>query len=354
MTRILVVDDDPSVRRLLDEVLKLEGYECVPAADAEEARARLAEDTFELALLDIMMPGESGIELLADVRTKYPEVAVVMVTGVDNPQLAKMAIETGASGYVVKPFAPNEMVITVANALHRRKLELAHLEGLRKLQAELEERKRAIDEVTVLLDQATGAVSSFREDTVLRLARTVELRDEGTGKHLRRMSLMSELIAGRLELSEEQCEAIGVASILHDVGKIAIPDDILLKPGKLTSEEYDIVKRHTHIGYELLQGSQSEVLQLGADIALSHHEWWDGNGYPLGYTGGGIPLCGRIAAVADVFDALTSSRPYRPAFSVSTAVEMMQDERGTHFDPEILDVLISDLESPVHIVHQYA
>lgn len=354
VSRILIVDDDASIRGLLTQLLELEGHRCESAASAAEARQKLEHNTFELILLDVMMPGESGMVLLEHVRTHHAESAVMMVTGVDDTNLAKTAIQHGVFGYTIKPFNTTQLVIDVERALHGRELELARLQNLSELRAEVAEGNKAVSEASRLLEQATGALRSFKEEIVLRLARTVELRDEETGKHLQRMSMLSELLAHRMGFSDEECEEVAISSMLHDVGKVAVPDQILLKPGKLTADEFEVVKTHTHIGYELLKGSEAEVLQDGAEVALSHHEWWDGNGYPLGHEGEDIPLTARIAAVADVFDALTSRRHYRGAFLLGDAAEMMKAERGTHFDPDLLDTFMNNLPAAAEIVAHHS
>jgi HD-GYP domain-containing protein (c-di-GMP phosphodiesterase class II) len=192
--------------------------------------------------------------------------------------------------------------------------------------------------------KAEQELHSSRLETIRRLARAVEMRDIETGGHIERIGLFAAVIGERLELGAERVEMLRIASPMHDVGKIGIPDSVLLKPGKLTSEEMVEMQRHAEIGHELLMGSGSEMLELAAIIALTHHEWVDGSGYPRGLKGEAIPLEGRIVAVADVFDALTSDRVYRPAFGVEQATEMMAAERGTHFDPAVLDALLGDLK----------
>lgn len=350
MTRILIVDDDPSIRTLLTFLVQFEGYTCVPASGPEEARKRLAEEDFTLVLLDVMMPGESGMDLLKHIRMHHPRTAVLMITGLDDPHLGKSALEFGAYGYMVKPFRESELLINIANAVHRREIELENLEHIARLQEKIEERTKAIEAATRSVEEARDQVRTYKEETVLKLARTVELRDEETGKHIRRIALLSDFLCRRIELSDKESELISISSMLHDVGKIAVPDKVLLKPGTLTPEEFEAVKLHTHAGFELLQGSESDLLQRGAEIALSHHEWWNGAGYPLGLRESNIPLSGRVCAVADVFDALTNRRSYRPAFPLRVAVEMMEEERETHFDPDMLDLFLGGIDEVKEIV----
>ncbi len=337
MPQLLIVDDDEALRRWEERVVRDNGYTCDSACDAEDARAHLQKDSYRLALLDVNMPGESGIDLLSQIRRDHPDVAVVMVTGEDSTELAMTAIELGAYGYLVKPVGSGELLINVANALHRRRSEAQNRSVLERLQAAVGKRDDQLAEALQDLELAETKVWVSQAETILRLARLMEFRDEETGRHLHRMSSYCELLARRIGLSAERCELIRLASQLHDVGKVAVPDGILLKPGKLTPEELEIVKGHAETGYKMLAGSTSEAVRLGAAIARSHHERWDGNGYPRRLAGEDIPLEGRIAAVADVFDALSSDRVYRSALSVKATVKMMLDERGQHFDPTLLD-----------------
>jgi putative two-component system response regulator len=335
MTELLIVDDNQPLRRWAGRVVHERGYSCDVAEDAEAARERMGNNNYELVLLDINMPGESGMQLLSHIRTSHPEVAVVMVTAEDDTQMAMGAIELGAYGYLIKPVGAGELLINVANALHRRKRELESLRVLRSLESIALERGHELEGVLQDLRLSENQVWASQAETIFRLARLVEFRDEETGHHLHRMSSFCEILARRVGLSEQRAELVRLSSQLHDVGKVAVPDAILLKPGKLSVEEFEVMKGHAETGFQMLADSTSEVVQLGATIARSHHERWDGSGYPQGLAGEAIPLEGRIAALADVFDALTSDRVYRPAFPLQSAVEIMCEEQG-HFDPRIL------------------
>jgi putative two-component system response regulator len=273
------------------------------------------------------MPGESGLKLLEHVLSNYPRTAAVMVTGIDEPEFAEVALQSGAYGYIIKPYTQNEIVIAVANALRRLNLELesnAHTDSLEQIVAAR----------TAALERSARELKLTREETVRRLSRAIEYRDEETGEHTERMSRYAALLAARVGLDSE---SIRLASPLHDVGKVALPDSILLKPGKLTADERCEMQRHAEVGYRILTGSGSALLELAATIAWTHHEKFDGSGYPRGLERDEIPIEGQIAAVADVFDALTSDRPYRPAFPDEEAVQIMKDARGTHFAPYLLD-----------------
>jgi len=348
VTELLLVDDDQALRRWAERVTSERGYSCEGTDNAREARMRLRENTYELVLLDVHIPGESGMGLLSHIRASYPQSAVVMLTGEDDPQLAMSAIELGAYGYMVKPVRSGELLINVANALHRRRRELESERVLEQLRATVDQRSQRLEETLQDLQLSETRVWVSQAETILRLARLVEFRDEETGHHLQRMSAYCELLARQVGLGDERCELIRLASQLHDVGKVAVPDSILLKHGKLTPEEFEIIKSHAETGYMMLAGSASEVVQMGALIARTHHERWDGSGYPRGLAGEDIPIEGRIAAVADVFDALTSDRVYRSAFPVTSAVELMHAENGSHFQPELLETFFaqqSELDS---------
>jgi cyclic di-GMP phosphodiesterase len=277
-----------------------------------------------------------------------------MVAGEDSPKLAMTAIEQGAYGYLVKPVKTGELLINVANALHRRRLELDNGRLVQRLQATVDDRSHELEEALRDLELSETKVWVSQAETIFRLARLVEFRDEETGHHLHRMSSYCGILARGTGFSEQRCELVRLASQLHDVGKVAVPDSILLKHGKLTPEEFEVVKGHAETGFQMLSGGASEVVQLGALIARTHHERWDGSGYPRGLAGNDIPAEGRIAAVADVFDALTSDRVYRPALPVKSAIEMMRDERGHHFDPELLDAFLLALPEIEAIRQAYA
>ena len=354
MPELLIVDDDDAMRHWEERVMRDQGYSCDGAGDAPAVRLCLSRSSYELALLDVNIPGESGMELLTHIRSSHPEVAVMMVTGEDSTELALSAIEQGAYGYLIKPVAAGELLINVANALRRRRGELQNQRLMQSLRATAEERGHQLEEALQDLELSETKVWVSQAETIFRLARMVEFRDEETGHHLNRMSSYCEILARLMGFSDEHCEQIRLASQLHDVGKVAVPDSILLKRGKLTAVEFEVIKGHADKGFQMLSGSASEVVQLGALIALTHHEHWDGSGYPRGLAGKDIPPEGRIAAVADVFDALTSDRVYRSALPVKSAIDMMRSERGSHFDPDMLDAFFDALSEIEAIRHAYA
>jgi putative two-component system response regulator len=305
-------------------------WECETAADAAEARMLLARRGFALVICDVNMPGESGTDLTRWIREHHPDVAVLMATGIDDPQLAQSVLELGAYGYLVKPFKRHEVQINVANALGRRRLELEN----RDHRALLEQRVEA----------RTQELRRSREETIRRLSLAIEFRSRETGEHVERIGNGAALIARRLRLNPGRCELIRLAAPLHDVGKIGISDEILLKPEPLTAAERERMENHAEIGYRLLTGSGSDLLETAATIAWTHHERWDGIGYPRRLAGEAIPIEGRITAVMDVFDALTHDRVYRPAMTMDRALETIRAGRERHFDPAIVDAFLASLD----------
>ncbi|MBV8065312.1 MAG: response regulator [Actinobacteria bacterium] len=305
---ILCVDDDPGVRKAIRRMLVDAGHTCETAGDVCEARRLLARDRYSIVLCDIGLPGESGLDLLAELGHE-PGIATVMVTGSTEPGTAGLALELGATGYVTKPFGPDELLINVDTAARRRRKDEAVNEELRLAYAE----------------------------TVKRLGRAMEYHDGETGAHLERVGDAAAAIARELGLPAVVSERIALASPLHDIGKIAISERLLRKRGPLSRCERLEMERHTEVGHDLLTGSGNELLELAATIAWTHHERWDGTGYPRRLAGEDIPVAGRIVAVADVYDALTSDRPYRRAWLREDAFDFIRTEAEAAFDPAVVD-----------------
>jgi putative two-component system response regulator len=350
---ILVVDDEELIRALVQRVLKRAGYNnLMTASSAEEAIDLLATATVELVLTDMQMPGGSGLELLNHIHENIPGVATLMVTVIDDPALAQSALSLGAYGYIIKPFRQSELLIGVSNALRRRELEIENQQQRDHLEESVKLRSADLWGAVVKLELSENDVRASRTETIERLAIAAEFRDEETGYHVARMSRYSEILAKKCA-DDELCRDIREASSLHDVGKIGIPDGVLLKPEPLTRDERLIIEEHPLIGHRILTGSESPLLRLAAEIALTHHEWVDGTGYPNGLKGDAIPLAGRIAAIADVFDALTSNRVYRRSFPLMEAVEIMKKESGTHFDPKLLSAFWEVLPQVLTVEHEY-
>jgi putative two-component system response regulator len=333
---VLVVDDEEMLKTTLVRLLTNAGCGKVSTASSgDEARTLLAAEDIDLILTDMQMPGGSGIELLTYVHDTMPTVATLMVTGVDDANLANKALALGAYGYIIKPFRQSEVLIGVSNALRRRHLEIENMAHRDRLEEIVKERTTDLWAAIVKLETAEKDVLTSRTETIERLAVAGEFRDEDTGFHVARMSKYCEILA-RAAGEENLAATIREASCLHDVGKIGVPDGILLKPGPLLPGERATMQKHAEIGYAILSGSASPLLNLAAEIAITHHERFDGAGYPNHLAGDAIPLAGRMAGIADVFDALTSNRVYRKAFPLMEAVEMMKEEAGAHFDPDLL------------------
>jgi putative two-component system response regulator len=351
--QVLIVDDEEPIRRLLGYLLEPHGYAVTLAGESREARQQLEKKSYALVLCDVNMPGESGMDLVRHILAQYPLTAVIMVTGLDSPVLANAALEMGAFGYVVKPFEANEVLINVANALRRRRLEIENNLHRENLEEVVRTRTIALQQALDWLERSEKELRLSREETIQRLAIAAEFRDSATAQHIQRMSHYCELLARRFGLSPDRCDLIRTASPMHDIGKIGTPDHVLLKPGKFTPEEFNVIAQHAEIGYRILGGSDAELLKVAALIAWTHHERWDGSGYPRNLKGESIPIEGRIASIADAFDALTTERVYKPAFPFEHAVDLMVKHRGEHFDPDLLDVFIGSIDDIRRIHDQY-
>jgi PAS domain S-box-containing protein len=462
LARILITDDQPEMLQLVDRALG-KRYRCEFAATVAQAHKKLACTTYQLALCDIQMTGGSGLALAEEITEEHPEIAVVLIAGKDDPEVAARAFGFGGHGvhgYLVKPFWPGQLLITVMNALRRRQLEdfeSAHrlnleerrqtiidmapmpvyvkdedlryvfanaqaddLAGLERgkllgrtdeaimsaealaltrtvdrqilkkgttheaeetleiggvertfqtvkfplvdedgkatavcgISTDVTAQKEALrlrDELATAQQQAIDELRLSRQETIERLTKAIELHDFSTGKHVDRMAKVASFLGAHLGLDSERVHLLQLAAPMHDVGKIATPSEILRKPGPLTPEEREEMKRHTTIGHEILVNSESELLHLAATIALTHHEHYDGSGYPQGLVGEEIPLEGRITALADVFDALLSDRHYRPALTVDETVEIIREGRGHQFDPQIVDLLLEHLDEALSL-----
>jgi putative two-component system response regulator len=339
---ILVVEDDAVSRMFAGRILEPR-YDVSFAADAHEARGKLIGAPIDLLISDIYLPGENGMDLVETVLGREDNIAVVMVTGADDPRLVERAFELGAYGYLVKPYRSGDLLITVSNALRRRQLEIQARAHRRALERDVIAQSLETERFRQLLRHTEESLEKSRLETVHKLSLAVEMRDQVTGHHLSRMGAYCEKLARRLGLPHDVCASIAPAAQMHDIGKIAVPDHILLKQGPLTVGERSQMETHAEVGRKILQGSESPLLQLAESIAWTHHEKFDGGGYPRGLSGDEIPIAGRVAAVADVFDALTRDRPYRPAMSLDAASEIMTEGRSSHFDPGVLDAFMAEI-----------
>lgn len=337
--RILIVDDEPHVREIVRRSMELKGCTCETAGNTDAAWAYLQSREVDLLTLDITMPGETGIAFLPRVRLAFPEVAVIMLTAVREAATVIQALTYEASAFLTKPIDTDELLFHVTRALERREL----LRERRLYTSQLEKRVR----------QQTETIRQAHEETIHRLVMASMYRDEETGSHIKRVGLTSAQLAEAVGWSNEAVDQLRLAAPMHDVGKIGIPDRILQKPGRLTYKEFEIMKSHTVIGASVLAGSESPMLQMAGEIALSHHERWDGTGYPYGNAGTDVPESGRIVAIADVYDALTHDRVYRHALPEAVVLQMMQADSGTHFEPRILDYFMDILPEVRAVSERY-
>ena len=345
--RILVVDDDVSVRCALAGILSDAGYDVRDVGSAPEARHALEHDTIALLLSDVNMPGETGVDLIRFAFTEHPETATLLISALEDPALAKIAMDYGVYGFLSKPVRRMEVLIGVMNALRRREVEARERAGRENLERIVRQRTSALSQTLERLEATAGQGRMLQAESIHRWAQAAEHREPGVSGHLERMSRYCAVLGRQFGLHAESLE---LASMLHDVGKLTIPDSILLQPGSLSSDERRTVETHAETGYEMLRGSRSSLLDLAAVIARTHHEKFDGSGYPHGLAGAEIPLAGRVAAVADVFDALTCDRVYRPAWAVEQAITWMTEQRGTHFDPSVLDAFFSSMDEVLAIM----
>lgn len=331
---VVVIDDEVVNRRLMQRILEESGFRRITLiADSMEIGI-LAEINPDVICLDLHMPAKDGFTALQEIRDTMPQlkqVPVLVFTADVSIPSRQRALELGANDFLNKPGEAIEIVLRVRNFLRTRKL----YKELERYSLDLENK---VKRRTMELYEAT-------EDCLWRLARASEYRDDDTGEHTIRVGVISSRIADRLGLDPEEVDMIRRAAPLHDIGKIGIPDSILLKPGKLTSEEFAVMRSHVKIGASLLAGSSSKLMLMAEKIALSHHERWDGTGYSMGLKGEEIPLPGRIVAVADVYDALTHDRPYKQAWPADKAVDEIKSQSGKHFDPQVVDAFVQVVNS---------
>lgn len=345
---IAIVDDQSTNIQVLEEYLKLDGYHrFLSTTDSKQAMTLVTAAKPDVLLLDIHMPDVDGNEILRQLRSmpEFATMPVLILTASEDSETRVRSIELGANDFLSKPIEPRELAARLNNTLTLKQSQ----DKLARYAGRLEE---LVDERTKMLEQA-------QQEAIHCLAKASECRDSETGNHVLRVGMYAGVIARGLGMDESQCAAIELAATLHDVGKIAIPDSILLKAGKLDPDEYELMKRHcglgrnmcqtldpqdifsfrshVDIGPNIIEAATSPIMKLAAKIAQTHHERWDGNGYPLGLKGTDIPIEGRITAVADVFDALSSKRPYKKAFPIEKSFEILTEESGKHFDPAVVD-----------------
>ncbi|PCI32196.1 MAG: two-component system response regulator [Alphaproteobacteria bacterium] len=339
---ILIVDDEAANVRLLEKILTMTGYSNVICTqDPTQVVPLYQHHDCDLILLDIDMPILDGFGVMAQLNelTNNTPPPILVLTAQHMQSFRQRALDNGARDYVTKPFDASELLSRVRNLLD---VQMAH---------RLTQHQNALLEQKVR--ERTQIIYDTRLQVVRCLGRAAEYRDEETGLHIIRMSKISALLGKAARLDDEQSDRLLNAAPMHDIGKIGIPDEILLKPGKFTPEEWEIMKTHAQIGADILAGNDSDLMIMAHDIALTHHEKWNGTGYPNGLKGEEIPLVGRICALADVFDALTSTRPYKKAWSVEKSINLIKSESGQHFDPLLVDLFLKNLPAIIEIKEKY-
>jgi putative two-component system response regulator len=363
--RILLVDDEPINIKVVKKYLAAAGYaDFSSTCSAAEVLPMMIRAEPDLVLLDIVMPGFSGLDLLDAIRAdaQLAHIPIVMLTALEDRETKCRALSLGATDFLAKPVDPSELVSRIRNVL----LVKAHHDHLRHYAADLER----------MVKRRTAQLEASHQNVVHCLARAAEFRDDDTGRHVLRVGRYAGAIARRLGWDQAASEMLEQAAQLHDVGKLGIPDAILMKPGKLTPQEFEVMqkhcgygkqvfeslsgpewstlRKHAELGDRILAGCDSPVLDMAARIALTHHERWDGSGYPIGLAGEDIPIEGRIVAVADVFDALSTRRSYKPAFPLEKCLAILEEGRGAHFDPRVLDAFFASRDEVVRIQIHFA
>lgn len=340
--RILVVDDNQTNVVLLKKLLQGSGYTNVEGiSDSREVKAMYERQPYDLVLLDIRMPHYDGFEIIGQLKSIPSELSpnVMILTAQTDQETKLKALDLGAKDFLHKPFDRLEVLTRIRNMIE---VHILHRE-LRGQNEELEAKVR----------ERTFEIEETRLEVVRSLGRAAEYKDNETGMHVVRMSKISKLLADLIGMSKADADLLLHASPMHDVGKIGIPDHVLLKPGKLDDEEWEIMKRHAGMGSEILGSHTSPLMEMARQVAITHHEKWDGSGYPKGLAGEKIPLVGRITALADVFDALTSERPYKKAWTVDEAMTYISEQSGKHFDPSLVVIFVNHIEAICKIREQY-
>jgi len=341
---VFIVDDRATARNLLvglakslNPGLRVDGF-----ADPREALEAAKRSPPDLIITDFRMPAMDGIEFTRQLRvdSQLADVPIIVITVVEDRKVRQQALESGATDFLTRPIDPHEFQARCRNLL-----------ALRRSQKSLQERAHWLE---TQVAQATHDIHMRERETLIKLAKAGEYRDEHTGNHVYRMARYSRLIAEEFGLSGLECEEIELTAPMHDLGKIGIPDHILLKTGPLTTDEWRVMKQHPTIGHDILSESPSRYLRMGAVIAINHHERFDGNGYPGQLAGLYIPLPARIVAVADVFDAITSARPYKAAWSFDVALNYIHEQNGSHFDPDCVQAFLRRIDAVRQIMHNYS
>ena len=334
---VLVVDDERPVRDIIARHLGRRGFTPFTAGGGREALQMLEEVRPMAVVADIQMPGVDGLELLPRILEFDPHTVVILITGIPSVALTIQALRSGAADCLPKPLNFSDLVKSLDEALSRRRARLERLRHEMLLETQVSRRTSELEQALGQLRRTNEQLRDSYQESIELLRRASAYRDDETGHHINRIRLFSREIAAALGLDPEDVDIVSSASPMHDIGKIGIPDQILRKPGKLTPEEYKVIQTHAAIGAQILAGSETPLLRASETIALTHHERWDGKGYPAGLAGDDIPLFGRIVAICDVWDALTHERCYKAAMPYDEALPIIHEGRGTQFDPDVVD-----------------
>jgi putative two-component system response regulator len=329
---ILIADDEEMIRELINITLAKEGFTCFQAESAEEGLEISRRHQLDMALLDIMMPGRSGIDLLKDLKKENPDTTVLMITAMNDMDTALSCIHYGAEDYITKPFNLDRVLLTVKNSIEKRRLVLEN----REYQATLEQKVR---EQTGVIRTVMGEINEAYEHTLAALIRALDAREKEVGSHSERVMNYSRLLAQAAGIDDRGISILSKGALLHDIGKIGISDNILLKPGRLDEAEWEVMRQHPAVGYEILSGIS--YFAGAAELVLSHHERYDGKGYPNGLSGEDIPISARIFTLVDTLDAMTSDRPYRKALEFEQVREEVKRCCGAQFDPKLVELFLS-------------
>jgi response regulator RpfG family c-di-GMP phosphodiesterase len=339
---LLFVDDNPTNLKVYTTIAaRIEGTHAQTFVSSAAALVWCETHEPDLIVLDYRMPAPNGIEFIQRYRGLYAQsdTPIIMITGEQDREVRHRALESGASDFLNKPADPVEFLTRVRNLL-----------ALRERGKQLANRAETLAEE---VRAATKEIADREHETITRLMRAMEYRDNDTGMHVMRMGQYAMTLGRALELSTDEQEMLLLATPMHDIGKVATPDHILLKPGSLEPHEWEVMKTHALAGHNILAGSASKILQLASSIALNHHERWDGSGYPYGLKGSDIPLAARICAVSDVFDALISKRPYKDAWTPAAAFKAIEKSTGSHFDPMVVEALFCCKPQIEEILHRF-
>ncbi len=343
--KFLIVDDELANVRVLEQLLEEWGcFNVESTTDPCETLSRYSAFQPDIILLDLMMPDLDGFQVMEQLKPSIPAgiyLPILVLTADISAQAKRKALAAGAKDFLTKPFDSTELLLRIWNLLETRFLHRQIQNQNQVLEHRVRERTAELEEAQVKILEHVEEVERSQLEVLERLARAAEFRDDDTGQHTQRVALAAALLARQLGLDEKQASLIQRTAPLHDVGKISISDLILLKPGKLTAEEFETIKTHAEVGGALLSGGRSELVQMAERIALTHHERWDGSGYPQGLQGEAIPIEGRILAIVDVFDALTHARPYKSAWPVEKAVAEIVSQSGRQFDPRVVEAFLT-------------